>query len=80
MSDRLLTFAEAAAEMGCSRATVKRRVAAGALAVFTDKRLRRIRESDLRRYIAERIDRRGAGATNACVSGRVLAPGARLWD
>jgi hypothetical protein len=61
-------------------ATIKRRVAAGALAVFRDNRLRRIREDDLRRFVSERVERRGAEDANACAAGRVLAPGARLWD
>lgn len=76
---RLLTLNEAAAELGCSVATIKRRVKAGALPVFTDGRLIRIRLDDLVRYIAERTATRTTSQRGAPV-GRVLAKGARLWD
>jgi excisionase family DNA binding protein len=75
---RLLTQREAADELGCSVATVKRRIASGALPVFRDGRLVRVRGDDLTRYIAERVTR---GSSRAPVlAGHVLAPGERLWD
>jgi excisionase family DNA binding protein len=80
VTEQLLTYGEAAAVLRCSPATVKRRVANGALAVFTDNGLRRIREDDLRRFVSERVEQRGAEDADACPAGCVLAPGARLWD
>jgi excisionase family DNA binding protein len=77
---RLFTLAEAADELRCSLATVKRRVAAGELAVFHDGRLVRVREDDLQRYVAERVARRSSRAASVVVAGRTLARGARLWD
>jgi excisionase family DNA binding protein len=77
---RLLTYDEAADVLRCSQATVKRRVAEGALDAFADGRLRRIREDDLVRFVAERVVRRGGKPPKPGASGRALAPGARLWD
>jgi hypothetical protein len=59
--------------------SVKRRVAAGELPVFRDGRLVRVREADLRRYIAERTARR-ASSPAAAAAGHALPEGARLWD
>ena len=76
---RLLTLAEAADALGCSVATVKRRIRSGSLPAFRDGRLVRIREDDLRRYVAERVAR-AAVAGSSLPAGVTLAPGARLWD
>ncbi len=75
----LLTRGEVADELGCSVATVKRRIRSGALPAFADGRLVRVRETDLQRYVAERTVRRAHGLELAA-SGRALPPGARLWD
>jgi excisionase family DNA binding protein len=77
---RLLTQREVAEELRCSVATVKRRIRAGALPTYRDGHLVRIREDDLRRYVAERVSRRTATAEHAGVAGRSLPKGARLWD
>ena len=74
----LLTLRQAAQLLGCSIATVKRRIAAGSLPAFKDGGLVRVREDDLRRYVAERVARAAAGRPAA--TGSTLAPGARLWD
>jgi excisionase family DNA binding protein len=79
VSERLLSAAEVAELLGCSPTTVKRRLAEGALPVFRDARLVRVREGDLRRYIAERVQRR-APAAAAAQAGRELPAEARLWD
>jgi excisionase family DNA binding protein len=79
----LLTYDEAAAELKCSRSTLKRRIAAGELPVFEDGGLRLIREADLRRYVLERTTRRVAGAAPrvaAAGGSTVRPPGAKLWD
>jgi excisionase family DNA binding protein len=76
----LLTLKQVADLLGCSIATVKRRIRAGALPAFVDGRLVRVREADLARYIAERVARRGAAASSGAMSGRTLPPGSRLWD
>jgi excisionase family DNA binding protein len=75
----LLTLRQAAALLGCSTATVKRRISSGVLPAFRDGRLVRIREDDLRRYVAERVARM-AGSQSAVSAGLALAPGTKLWD
>lgn len=77
--DPLLTLDAAAEVLGCSRATVKRRIRSGALPAFRDGRLVRVRESDLARYVAERTTRRTSrGAVIA--AGVTIESGGRLWD
>jgi excisionase family DNA binding protein len=76
----LLTVDQAAERLGCSTATVRRRIASGALPVFRDgPQFVRIREDDLRRYIAERVTRASARSSTPA-AGVTLAAGARLWD
>ncbi len=91
MTGRLLTLTEASRFLGCSVATVRRRVQAGALPVVIDGGLYRILESDLRAYIQARrrapAGRRGTGPrtrhpplitppTNPRTPGRVR----KLWE
>jgi excisionase family DNA binding protein len=76
----LLTLPQVADELVCSVATIKRRVRSGALPVFVDGRLVRVREADLARYIAERVSRRTGAGVAAEPTGRILPPGSRLWD
>lgn len=79
MTERLLRLSDVAAELDCSVATVKRRIREGALPTFRDGRIVRVRESDLTRYVLERVALPAPeGATPA--AGRALAKGARLWD
>ncbi len=75
----LLTLEEAAGRLGCSTSTIKRRVQAGALPAFVDGRLVRVREEDLRRFVLERVTRRGTRPI-AAVAGRALPSGSRLWE
>ena len=75
----LLTLTEVADLLGCSVATVKRRLATGALPAFRDGRVIRVREDHLSRYIAERVQRQVGGEVPA-TRGRTLPPGTRLWD
>jgi excisionase family DNA binding protein len=79
MTQELLTLADVAEELGCSVATVKRRIRAGRLPAFVDGRLVRVRSIDLTRYITERIVRHSAASMEG-PSGHSLAPGSRLWD
>ncbi len=79
MRDALLTLAEAADRLGCSRATVKRWVAAGTLPTFRVGRVVRIRELDLERFVAEHTKRR-SGTVPTDAGGVLLERGARLWD
>lgn len=78
MRDELLTLSDVAARLSCSLATVKRRIRSGALPVYRDGRLVRVRALDLDRYIAEHVTRRTSSRTP--LVGVTLAPGERLWD
>lgn len=78
MRDELLTLAQVADELGCSVATVKRRIRSGALPAYRDGRLVRIRERDLERYIAAHVTRAAPGSSSW--AGVTIAPGERLWD
>jgi len=51
---RLLTIQDAAAAIGCSVKTLRRRIEDGALPVFRDGRLIRIHPDDLARFINSR--------------------------
>jgi excisionase family DNA binding protein len=78
---RLYTYGATAEELDCSVSTVRRRVRTGDLPVFADGGLRRIREDDLRRYIADHVRRRSMRPPTALAGpGRTLPRGARLWD
>jgi excisionase family DNA binding protein len=76
---RLLTLVEAADELRCSVATIKRRIHAGELPAYRDGRLVRVREDDLRRYVAERVHRVTI-APRVRGAGRAIRKGERLWD
>lgn len=78
MTDRLLTLREAAAVLGCGLTSIKRRVAAGQLPVFRDGRIVRVRERDLARFVAERVQRRVPAAPRP--AGCDLPAEGRLWD
>jgi len=80
MTERLLTFEEAARELRCSLATVKRRVRAGELPVFRDGRIVRVRSTDLERFILERVRRTIVLSEDATFTGSPLPAGGRLWD
>lgn len=80
MTGRLLTLPEVADALGCSVATVKRRIGSGVLPAFVDGRLVRVRDADLARYVAERVVRRSSGRRVSAAVGLSLAPNARLWD
>jgi excisionase family DNA binding protein len=78
---QLYTYTQTASEMGCSVSTVRRRVRNGELPVFVDGGLRRVREDDLRCYIAEHVQRRSPNLpTPIAGPERMLPKGARLWD
>ncbi len=77
---RLLTLNDVADELSCSVATVKRRVRTGLLPVVVDGGLRRVREDDLTRYLAERVVRRMPDRALAAATGRAVPKGGRLWD
>lgn len=51
---RLLTIDAAAAVLGCSLKTLRRRIEAGDLPVIRDGRLVRVHPQDLARYVAAR--------------------------
>jgi excisionase family DNA binding protein len=77
---RLLALDEVADELGCSVATVKRRARSGELPVYVDGRIVRVRQDDLRRYIAEHILRRMGSLTSSMEASRPMTKGQRLWD
>jgi excisionase family DNA binding protein len=76
LSGRLLTLADVADELGVSRSTVKRWTASGALPVFRHGRVVRVREHDLRAFVAARVERVSPGS--AAPAG--VAVRGRLWD
>jgi excisionase family DNA binding protein len=78
VSERLLTLAEAAEQLGCSTTSIKRRIAAGGLSVFRDGRLVRVRQCDLDRYVVERVVRSAAAARAGGAAG--VAARGKLWD
>jgi excisionase family DNA binding protein len=80
MSRMLLTLGEAAERLGCSTTTVRRRIREGALPVFRDGRLLRVRDGDLERYIAANVTRGTLGRAGVRAAGVVLPAHARLWD
>jgi excisionase family DNA binding protein len=73
----MLTVDEAAAQLAVSAKTVRRRIDDGQLPVFRSGRIVRVREDDLRRYVAQRTARSRAVAP-AVRRGRVLA--SKLWE
>ena len=77
---RLLTLNDVADELRCSKATVKRRVRTGLLPVVVDGALIRVREEDLSRYVAERIERRSPNRSPSAPTGLSLPKGTKLWD
>jgi excisionase family DNA binding protein len=83
VNGRLLTLAETAIALGCSLDTVKRRVRSGAIPVFRDGRIVRVRESDLQSYVALHVTapRRVAVVRRPLVAtDRRRLPVGRLWD
>jgi excisionase family DNA binding protein len=79
LMDRLLTMDEVAAIVGCSRATIKRRIASGCLPAFRDGRLVRVRPRDLDGFVSTHMDtRRGGGAIKGPAS-VTLPSGEKLW-
>ena len=54
MTSRLLTLPEAAARVGCSTRTIRRRIGSGELSVFRDHGLLRIPEQALTAYLSAR--------------------------
>jgi excisionase family DNA binding protein len=79
VTGRLLTLEEAAERLGCSVKTVRRRVAAGELPTFRSGRLIRVRDEDLRRYVAQRT-MRTSSATRASAAAGGRKPAAKLWE
>ncbi len=76
----LVGLNDAAALLGMSRRTLERRIAAGEIAVFRDRRIVAIPAAEISRYVAERIARRGASRRGRAAAAPVLLPGERLWD
>jgi len=83
----LLTLSEAAIELRCSRRTVERRIASGALPVFRDGALVRVRAVDLARYVQRRtsrppepMDRPRSSASRARSIPTPVVPGRKLWE
>lgn len=79
----LLKLDEAARELDVSVSTLKRRIRAGALPVFRDGRIVRVREADLVRYHLERVARATPPAAPMRRGGArkgSKTEGGRLWD
>lgn len=77
---RLVPLNDAAAMLGMSRRTLERRIAAGEISVFRDRRIVAIPSVEITRYVAERVARRGAVRRGRVATAPILAPGERLWD
>jgi excisionase family DNA binding protein len=77
---RLVPLDDAAAMLGMSRRTLERRIAAGEIAVFRDRRIVAIPSVELTRYVAERIGRQGPARRGRTAGAPFRAPGERLWD
>ena len=77
---RLVSLNDAAEMLGMSRRTLERRIAAGEIAVFRDRRIVAIPSAEITRYIAERVARRGSARRRRPAAVPFLAPGERLWD
>jgi excisionase family DNA binding protein len=81
VSERLLTLPDAAEQLACSLATLKRRIRAGQLPVFRDGRLIRVRQQDLDHYIQRRIRLPTEPAqTTKPIETEPLTPGRKLFD
>jgi excisionase family DNA binding protein len=76
---RLLTMRDVAGLLCVSSRTVKRLLARGELPVVRVGRLVRVREDDVRRFMANR-ERLCAGPGASRGVARSLGPGERLWD
>jgi hypothetical protein len=76
----LVSLDDAAAMLGMSRRTLERRIAAGEIAVFRDRRIVAIPVGEITRYVAERVARRGSTRRGRPAAPPRLAPGERLWD
>jgi len=82
---RLLTPAEVADVLGCSRRTVLRRIRSGELPAFRDRGLVRVSERSLAAYVAARSSPSSRPAVEAPSSSRTarrvpLVAGRRLYD
>ena len=77
---RLVPMNDAAAMLGMSRRTLERRIAAGEIAVFRDRRIVSIPSAEITRYVAERVACQGSARRARAVASPLLAPGERLWD
>lgn len=77
---RLLTYDETAAHLRCSVTSIRRLVREGALpCVRVTGRERRIREQDIERFVAERLQSAGR-RTQRNRHAVTLRDGERLWD
>lgn len=76
----LVSLNDAAEMLGMSRRTLERRIAAGEIAVFRDRRIVAIPSTEITRYVAERVARRGSARRARSAPAPSLAPGERLWD
>lgn len=76
----LVGLDDAAAMLGMSRRTLERRIAAGEIAVFRDRRIVAVPAAEITRYVAERVGRQGAARRGHLPVAPFLAPGERLWD
>ena len=81
MNQPLLTIEQAAQQLNCSPATLKRRLRTGALPSFRDGRLTRIRQTDLDHYIEQRLCLPAESTLTATrVETQTLAPGRKLYE
>lgn len=76
----LVSMNDAAEMLGMSRRTLERRIAAGEIAVFRDRRIVAIPSAEITRYVAERVARRGSARRGRSAAVPFMAPGERLWD
>lgn len=77
---RLVPLNDAARMLGMSRRTLDRRIAAGEIAVFRDRRIVAVPATEIARYVAAHVARAGSAARRRPRATPVMAPGERLWD
>ena len=77
----LLTVAQAAEQLGCRPATVRRMIARGELPVMRiNQRFQRVRAADLEGLILARLRRAGTAGAGPWGAGAAYPPGSRWWD
>jgi hypothetical protein len=79
-AESLVSLDDAARMLRMSRRTLDRRIAAGEIAVFRDRRIVAVPAAEIARYVAEHVGRGASARRRPPRRAPALAPGERLWD